>query len=147
MSDIILFARQFLKIPYVLGSLDPKVGLDCATFVLHFFEQLDGTPLNIMYEDSVFDEYSKNSKIYEKYIYKYLSLKKYPCAFDELDILVFNERERHSQHVGIYLGQNQFIHCNEYGVNIYKLSLCTKNIIYVGKFKDGIRNGQSRWNI
>lgn len=141
MSNVLNFAKQFVKTPYKLGSLDPKEGLDCATFVLHFFKELDGKDLKIDYPPDVFARYAADSasKIYEYYIQQCLILKRYPCQVDLLDILVFNEKERHSQHVGIVIADNLFIHCDPNGVEIHKISLCKKSLLYVGKFKEGVR--------
>lgn len=135
------FARRFVGIPYKLGSFNPEEGLDCATFVLHFFKTLDGKELSIDFPGDIFDVYAKNhsSKVYEKYIQKCLYLQRYPCETNILDILVFNEKERHSQHVGIYLGNGAFIHCNEYGVNLFKVSMSIRSLLFVGKFKEGVR--------
>lgn len=146
MYELSKFSRQFLKIPYKLGSFDQNEGLDCATFVLHFFKELDGTELSVKVEEDAYNVYNTNrlSKIYESYLLRYLDVQKFPCQVEQLDILIFRERERHSEHVGIYLGGNLFIHCSEHGVQIHKLSLCKKNLLYVGRFKEGIRNGQRR---
>lgn len=143
MSDIRQFAEQFLKIPYKLGSFDPDEGLDCATFVLNFFEKYDKFPLEIEIDKNAYFEYSKHStgKIYHEYILKYLSLRKYPCLLEPLDILVMKITENHTEHVGIYLENNVFIHCNKYGVRLHKLSLCKDKILFVGRFKEGIRHG------
>lgn len=141
MQDLITFAKKFIRIPYVLGSFDPKVGLDCATFVLLFFKELDGKELEIYFPADVFKHYSedKYSRIYERYIQSCLDLKLWPCVIEPLDIIVFHEKEQYSEHVGIYLGNNIFTHCSIRGVGLHKVSLCSKHIISIGKFKAGVR--------
>jgi hypothetical protein len=142
MQDLRQFAKQFVGIPYKLGSLNPEEGLDCATFVLKFFEKYDSFPLNIEIKDEMFKFYedAPTSSVYHNYIQQYLNLTKYPCYIYPLDILVMKIKELHTEHVGIYLGNNIFIHCNQRGVRLHKVSLCKDQLIYVGKFKDGIRN-------
>lgn len=143
MSSLRDFAKQFVGIPYKLGSFNPAEGLDCATFILKFFEKYDNFSLDIDFPENVFETYKtdKLSKIYEIYIKKFTDLTPYPCNLFPLDLLIFRERGRTSEHVGIYLGDGQFIHCSEFGVQIHKLSLCKSHLIYVGKFKDGVRHG------
>lgn len=135
-------ADYFVGIPYKLGSLNPNEGLDCATFVLKFFEKYDNIPLGIEIDEDAFEKYKRDSKAYDKYIRQYLDLTKYPCALQPLDILVLKTESTVGEHVAIYLGNNIIIHCSsKYGVQLHKLSLNIKQVLFVGRFKDGIRHG------
>lgn len=139
MQDLVEFGTQFLNIPYCLGSLDPSIGLDCATFILHFFEKLDGKKLNIDIPKNAVVNHRTHLHFYEKCINLYCHSNPYPCNLQIGDLLIFRNYST-SSHVGINLGRGKFIHCAEdVGVRIHKLALCKSKLVAVGTFKPEVR--------
>lgn len=94
-SDLALYALSLNGTGYRYGGSDPETGLDCSGFVGHVFSEVAGvqlphTALGI-------------SRLGQK------------IGIDELkpgDLVFFNTLRRAFSHVGIYLGDNQFIHAS-----------------------------------
>lgn len=94
-SDLTLYALSLNGTAYKYGGRDPESGLDCSGFVGHVFRQTTGVDLP--------RSASAISQIGRK------------IGVDELrpgDLVFFNTLRRAYSHVGIYLGNNQFIHAS-----------------------------------
>ena len=102
-------AYELTGIKYKLGGSKPETGFDCSQFVKYVFEQA----LNLSLPPS-----SRSlSKIGET------------IKFEDLqpgDLVFFNTRKSKFSHVGIYVGNNEFIHAPRTGKTIRVESL-TKN--------------------
>jgi len=111
-SDITLIidkAYELTGIKYKLGGSRPETGFDCSQFVKYVFEQA----LNLSLPPSA----RSLSKIGET------------IKFEDLqpgDLVFFNTRKSKYSHVGIYVGNNEFIHAPRTGKTIRVESL-TKN--------------------
>lgn len=111
-SDIGLIinkAYELTGIKYKLGGSKPETGFDCSQFVKYVFEQA----LNLSLPPSA----RSLSKIGET------------IRFEDLqpgDLVFFNTRKSKFSHVGIYVGNNEFIHAPRTGKTIRVESL-TKN--------------------
>ena len=105
-SQIVEFARKFLGYNYVLGGTTPSGGFDCSGFVYYVFGQMNKSisrSLSVQAKAGV--EVSK-------------------ANLQPGDIVIFNDSSNSSLgHVGIYVGDNQFIHAAnpKRGVVIYYL--------------------------
>ncbi|MCX7191424.1 MAG: C40 family peptidase [Candidatus Methylopumilus sp.] len=111
-SDIGLIinkAYELTGIKYKLGGSKPETGFDCSQFVKYVFEQA----LNLSLPPSA----RSLSKIGET------------IRFEDLqpgDLVFFNTRKSKFSHVGIYLGNNEFIHAPRTGKTI-RVENLTKN--------------------
>jgi cell wall-associated NlpC family hydrolase len=92
-DDIPLYAVSLVGSPYRLGGTSPETGLDCSGFVGHVFKQTTGI---LLPRDS-----------------RAISETAQPLAQAELqpgDLVFFNTLNRAFSHVGIYLGDDRFVH-------------------------------------
>ena len=92
-EDIPMYAVSLIGSPYRLGGISPETGLDCSGFVSHVFRQTTGI---VLPRDS-----------------RAISEAAQPLAKTELlpgDLVFFNTLNRAFSHVGIYLGDDRFVH-------------------------------------
>lgn len=92
-EDILLYAVSLVGSPYRLGGTAPETGLDCSGFVGHVFREVAGVTL------------PRDSRA--------ISENAVPLAQPDLlpgDLVFFNTLNRAFSHVGIYLGENRFVH-------------------------------------
>lgn len=97
-QDAIDQAMELLGIRYRRGGNSPEAGFDCSGFVSHVFRE----GLGLMLPRSS-REMSKSGEVVSK---------------DELqpgDLVFFNTMRSAFSHVGIYLGDNQFVHAPRAG--------------------------------
>lgn len=101
MQDALDQAVAMLGIPYRRGGSSPEAGFDCSGFVTHVFREGLGLIL-----PRTSKELSKTGEAVEE---------------DQLqpgDLVFFNTMRRAFSHVGIYLGNNQFVHAPRAGGRI-----------------------------
>jgi len=104
-EDISLYAVSLIGSPYRLGGMSPQTGLDCSGFVGHVFRQVAGV---VLPRDS-----------------RAISEAAQPLAQSELlpgDLVFFNTLNRAFSHVGIYLGENRFVHATSSRTNAVMVS-------------------------
>jgi cell wall-associated NlpC family hydrolase len=92
-EDVPIYAVSLVGSPYRLGGISPETGLDCSGFVGHVFRQTTGI---LLPRDSLA-----------------ISEASQPLAQAELrpgDLVFFNTLNRAFSHVGIYLGEDRFVH-------------------------------------
>jgi len=92
-DDVSMYAVSLVGSPYRLGGTSPQSGLDCSGFVGHVFKQTTGI---LLPRDS-----------------RTISESAQPLAQTELqpgDLVFFNTLNRAYSHVGIYLGDDRFVH-------------------------------------
>lgn len=92
-DDVHMYAVSLVGSPYRLGGSAPDSGLDCSGFVGHVFRQTTGIQL------------PRDSRA--------ISEATQPLALAELqpgDLVFFNTLNRAFSHVGIYLGEDRFVH-------------------------------------
>ena len=92
-DDIPMYAVSLVGSPYRPGGTSPETGLDCSGFVGHVFRQTAGV---LLPRDS-------------------LAISEAAQPLDQTDLLpgdlvFFNTLNRAFSHVGIYLGDNRFVH-------------------------------------
>lgn len=92
-EEIPMYAVSLVGSPYRLGGTSPETGLDCSGFVGHVFSEVAGVKLP---RDA-----------------RSISQAAQPVPRDELrpgDLVFFNTLKRPFSHVGIYLGDDRFVH-------------------------------------
>ena len=92
-NDLVLNALGFMGIPYKWGGTTPDTGFDCSGFVQFVFRQATG----LILPRSSFEQVLQGISV----------------AREELqpgDLVFFNTMRAQFSHVGIYIGENRFIH-------------------------------------
>ncbi|MCL2399254.1 MAG: C40 family peptidase [Defluviitaleaceae bacterium] len=93
-GDLIAYSKTYLGIPYRFGSMDPSRGLDCSAFVVLVMRQFD---INL-HRTSASMASSNGTYVSRN-------------ALQAGDLVFFaTSGGRRVSHVGIYIGNNQFIH-------------------------------------
>lgn len=107
-QDVPLYAVSLVGSPYRLGGNSPESGLDCSGLVGHVFKQVAGI---VLPRDT-----------------RALSESAHPLPPSELqpgDLVFFNTLNRAFSHVGIYLGDNRFVHATSSRTNTVMVSNMT----------------------
>lgn len=95
-SLLVRVVKTFLGVPYKLGGSTLK-GIDCSAFVRKIYEIF-----NTELPRTTREQFSIGKKIGKEQL-------------EEGDLVFFRRRENsHSSHVGIYIGDNQFVHASSY---------------------------------
>ena len=97
-GELALQALTLIGIKYKWGSSDPEHGLDCSGLVSHVFHQVAGV---ILPRDS--RAMSKVGTTVE------------PQDLKPGDLVFFNTRKQPFSHVGIYIGEDRFVHAPRRG--------------------------------
>jgi cell wall-associated NlpC family hydrolase len=90
-----MYAVSLVGSPYRLGGTSPQSGLDCSGFVGHVYKQTTG--IQLPRETLAISETAQ------------------PLEQTELqpgDLVFFNTLDRAFSHVGIYLGDDRFVHAS-----------------------------------
>ena len=119
-EDIPIYALSLVGSPYRLGGSSPETGLDCSGLVGYVFKQVAGL---ILPRDS-----------------RSISEAAQPLAKEELqpgDLVFFNTLNRAFSHVGIYLGDDRFVHATSSRTGVVMVS--NLNDRYWHKHFDGAR--------
>ena len=92
-NDVVLFALGLIETDYRFGGKNPEAGLDCSGMVSYVFEK----SADLRLAGSAAD----------------LARKGKPVPAAQLrpgDLVFFNTRNRPHSHVGIYIGDDRFVH-------------------------------------
>lgn len=92
-NDVVLFALGLIETGYQFGGKNPEAGLDCSGLVTYVFNQAADIPLSGSAAD--------------------LARQGRAVPSEELrpgDLVFFNTRNMPHSHVGIYIGDDRFIH-------------------------------------
>ena len=112
---IIETSKQYIGVPYVFGGNSPKTGLDCSAYVKLVFSQVG---INLPRTADV--QYTVGT----------------PVSTADLipgDVVFFQTYAPGASHVGIYLGEGNFIHASSSkGVTISSLSSAYYSTHYIG---------------
>ena len=96
--EVTIQALSFLGVNYKWGSSNPERGFDCSGLVTHVFQQVAGLVL------------PRNSQSMSKVGEKIDKLDLQPG-----DLVFFNTRRQPNSHVGIYIGDERFVHAPSRG--------------------------------
>jgi cell wall-associated NlpC family hydrolase len=100
-EELVFYALAFLDVKYRYGGTDPESGWDCSGFVSHVFKNAVGVTL------------PRTSAA--------MSERGEPIGRAELrpgDLVFFNTLNRAYSHVGIYIGENRFVHAPSRGKSV-----------------------------
>ena len=100
-TNITSYAKSLIGTPYKYGGNSPESGFDCSGFVGYVFKQSQGIKL-----PRTTNRIRNAGKPIQK---KYLRAG---------DLVFFNTMRRRFSHVGIYLGNNRFIHAPSKGGSV-----------------------------
>jgi len=100
-QDLAVYALGMIGVAYRFGGETPEGGLDCSGLVRHVFQQVTGVTLPRTAKEM--------SRIGGAVAKKELA---------RGDLVFFNTRRFAFSHVGIYLGDNQFIHAPRTGRDV-----------------------------
>jgi cell wall-associated NlpC family hydrolase len=116
-GNIVAYAKQYIGVRYVYGGKSPS-GFDCSGFVGYVYKHF-GIALN----SSAASMYSNGTRVSK-------------TALRAGDLLFFDASSRKSagaiDHVGIYLGNNQFIHASTSNGKVLIQSLSGYQGTYIG---------------
>lgn len=118
-QELMATSLSLLGVRYRLGASDPALGFDCSGFVQHVYKQALGLLLP-------HNAYS-------------MSLQGKTVGVNELqpgDLVFFNTVRRQFSHVGIYIGENRFIHAPSHGKGV---QVDDMNDLYWGRRFNGAR--------
>ena len=106
-QDVAIYALGLIGVDYKFGGNTPASGLDCSGLVRYVFQEVTGVTL------------PRTAKEMSG-----LGAKVSPDDLKPGDLVFFNTRRFQFSHVGIYLGDNRFIHAPNTGseVEIARLS-------------------------
>jgi cell wall-associated NlpC family hydrolase len=102
-SDLVMSAMNFLGVPYKWGGNTEESGFDCSGFTRHIFENSIGLVL-----PRRADEQAKIAGL----------LKINRTELKPGDLVFFNTMRRTFSHVGIYVGDDKFIHAPRTGAEV-----------------------------
>ncbi|MFZ4533653.1 MAG: C40 family peptidase [Alsobacter sp.] len=94
-SDLVMTAMNFLGVPYRLGGSSEQSGFDCSGFTRHIFENSIGLVLPRRADEQVTTAGLLNI---------------HRAELKPGDLVFFNTMRRTFSHVGIYVGDDKFIH-------------------------------------
>ncbi len=102
-SDLVMSAMNFLGVPYVRGGSTEETGFDCSGFTRHIFENSIGLAL-----PRRADEQARSAVL--------LAINR--AELRPGDLVFFNTMKRTFSHVGIYVGDDKFIHAPRSGSEV-----------------------------
>jgi cell wall-associated NlpC family hydrolase len=100
-SNLVVNAMGFLGVPYKRGGNSAETGFDCSGFVRAIYEQTVGLLL-----PRRADQQAAATQVIDK------------KDLQPGDLVFFNTMRRSFSHVGIYVGDNKFIHAPRSGAQI-----------------------------
>ena len=119
-EDVLSYALSLTGVPYKFGGRTPETGLDCSGFVSYVFRQVADVrlPHNALAMSLIGDRIPHASELRPG------------------DLVFFNTRRRNFSHVGIYAGDNRFIHAPSSGGSVMLSNMTDK---YWNKRYNGAR--------
>ena len=102
-SDLVMTAMNFLGVPYRRGGTSVEGGFDCSGFTRHIFENSVGLVL-----PRRADEQANTASL----------LKVQRSELKPGDLVFFNTMRRTFSHVGIYIGDEKFVHAPKPGAEV-----------------------------
>ena len=100
-QDVAMYALGLIGVSYKFGGESPDTGLDCSGLVRHVFQEVTGVSL------------PRTSREMSA-----LGTKVRPGDLKPGDLVFFNTRRFAFSHVGIYLGDNRFVHAPSRGSEV-----------------------------
>ena len=101
MNELVMYAMSLAETPYQFGGKTPEIGFDCSGFVDHVFRHSLGVALPRTSHE--------------------ISRVGIPVSFKQLrpgDLVFYNTQHSSYSHVGIYVGEDKFVHAPKSGSQI-----------------------------
>ncbi|MBZ0105571.1 MAG: C40 family peptidase [Sulfuricella denitrificans] len=108
-ADTLSYALNLIGVNYKYGGSQPSTGFDCSGYVSHVFRQMAGLSL------------PHNALAMSR-----LGKKISPDELKPGDLVFFNTLKRSFSHVGIYVGNNRFVHAPSSGGGVEVVSMQDK---------------------
>jgi len=106
LNEMVLYAMSLADTPYRYGGASPATGFDCSGFVRHVFQQSLGLTLpRTSHEMSIMGERLAHNQLRPG------------------DLVFFNTLRKPFSHVGIYVGEDKFVHAPKAGKAVTLASL------------------------
>ena len=105
-NDVVMYALGLIETGYRFGGKNPDAGLDCSGMVSHVFKQAAGVPLKGSAADI-----ARQGRTIER------------TALRPGDLVFFNTTGAPYSHVGIYIGDQRFVHAPSSGGKVRTDSL------------------------
>ncbi|BCB27151.1 peptidase P60 [Sulfurimicrobium lacus] len=105
-SEMLNYALNLIGVNYKYGGAQPTTGFDCSGYVSHVFRQVAG--LSLPHNALAISRQGKQ-----------ISMKELQPG----DLVFFNTLRRSFSHVGIYIGNNRFVHAPSSGGGVEVVSL------------------------
>jgi cell wall-associated NlpC family hydrolase len=119
-ADTLNYALNLIGVNYKYGGTQPATGFDCSGFVSHVFRQVAG--LSLPHNALAISRQGKQISVNE---------------LQPGDLVFFNTLRRSFSHVGIYIGNNRFVHAPSSGGGVEVVSLQDK--YWVNRFNGARR--------
>ncbi len=119
-SEVLSYALSMVGVKYKYGGSSAATGFDCSGFVSHVFSEIADYTL------------PRNSEAIATQGVKVVAISQLVAG----DLVFFNTRSRKNSHVGIYLGNNSFVHAPSRGK---KVEIVDMKIPYWEKHFNGAR--------
>lgn len=124
-SEMMMYALSLVGVNYKYGGRSPETGLDCSGFVSHVFQQAAGLVL------------PHNARAISMFGQKITVSELQPG-----DLVFYNTLRHTYSHVGIYLGENKFVHASVTGRGVEVVNM--KENYWVKRFNGARRMVTSR---
>ena len=124
-SDMLMYALSLVGVNYKYGGKSPETGLDCSGFVSHVYQQAVG--LVLPHNAHAISMFGKKIAISE---------------LQPGDLVFYNTMRHAYSHVGIYLGENKFVHASVTGRGVEVVNM--KENYWVKRFNGARRMVTSR---
>lgn len=108
-SEMLNYALNLIGVNYKYGGTQPSTGFDCSGYVSHVFRQVAG--LSLPHNALAISRQGKQISLNE---------------LQPGDLVFFNTLRRSFSHVGIYIGNNRFVHAPSSGGGVEVVSLQDK---------------------
>lgn len=117
---------DLIGMPYVYGGRGYK-GYDCIGLVIEVERRLGHEIPDAEYYRNR-DALKQFQTLVEERANQMDQVKLVESPEKEGDVLLFKNKLGLLHHIGVYVGNDKFIHCNKYGVHIERLSLFSEKI-------------------